>query len=353
MFENFPFLENEYLGNTVQSYLTAVCVFVVGVVILILVEKIILRRIRAFAEKTKTTYDDYLLKIFERTILPLLYLGAFYFAVQQLALSVSLGRLITSITLVLLVIQVTRLVSAVAVLVVQEVLVKGRGQAEGSRASKSILNVVQVIVWGFGLVLLLDNLGFNVSAVIAGLGVGGIAIALAAQTILGDLFNYFVIFFDKPFKEGDFIILDDFLGVIEHIGLKSTKIRSLGGELLVFSNSDLTSSRIRNYKRMQKRRVPFKVGVTYQTSAAKMKKIPGMVKSIIEGVKDTAFDRCHFQNFGDFSLDIEAVYYVMGADYNKYMDIQQQIYLRIMEAFEKEGIEFAYPTQTLFVNKES
>jgi len=138
-----------------------------------------------------------------------------------------------------------------------------------------MLTIIRIAVWAVVLVLILDNLGFNVSAIIAGLGIGGIAIALAAQTILGDLFNYFVIFFDKPFKEGDFIILDDYLGTIEHIGIKSTRIRSLGGEQLVLSNSDLTSSRLRNYKRMKRRRIVFSLGLVYQTTLEQMKKAPG------------------------------------------------------------------------------
>ena len=188
--------------------------------------------------------------------------------------------------------------------------------------------------------------------VVAGLGITGIAVALAAQTILGDLFNYFVILFDRPFKRGDFVIIDDFLGVIVHIGIKTTRIQSLWGEELVFSNTDLTSSRIKNYKKMEKRRVLFKLGVTYQTTSEQIKKIPQIIRGIIEKVEDTIFDRAHFQSYGDFSLDIESVYYVIGNDYNKYMDIQQQINFAIKEAFEKEGIEFAYPTRTLFINKE-
>jgi len=207
-------------------------------------------------------------------------------------------------------------------------------------------------VWSIAGVFILDNLGYNISAVVAGLGISGIAVALAAQTILGDLFNYFVILFDRPFKRGDFVIIDDFLGVIVHIGIKTTRIQSLWGEELVFSNTDLTSSRIKNYKKMEKRRVLFKLGVTYQTTSEQIKKIPQIIRGIIEKVEDTIFDRAHFQSYGDFSLDIESVYYVIGNDYNKYMDIQQQINFAIKEAFEKEGIEFAYPTRTLFVNKE-
>lgn len=202
-----------------------------------------------------------------------------------------------------------------------------------------------------GLVFLLDNLGFRVSAVITGLGIGGIAVALAAQAILGDLFAYFVIFFDRPFETGDFIVVEDKQGAVEYIGLKTTRVRSLNGEQLIFSNKDLTDSRIHNYKKMERRRAVFQLGVTYQTPLEQIREISGLVKQIIENQQDVVFDRGHFTKYGDFSLNFEFVYYILATDYNKYMDIQQTINLAIFELFEKKGIEFAYPTQTLFMTK--
>jgi len=168
---------------------------------------------------------------------------------------------------------------------------------------------------------------------------------------LGDLFSYFSILFDRPFEIGDFIIIGDYLGTIEYIGVKTTRVRSLGGEQLIFSNTDLTNSRVRNYKRMEKRRVVFKLGVTYQTPLEKLKAIPGMIEDVIKSVSDTLFDRAHFFSYGDFSLIFEVVYYVIGADYNKYMNIQQEINFAVKKEFEKNKIEFAYPTQTLYLNK--
>ncbi|PIW67370.1 MAG: mechanosensitive ion channel protein MscS, partial [Candidatus Omnitrophica bacterium CG12_big_fil_rev_8_21_14_0_65_42_8] len=221
------------------------------------------------------------------------------------------------------------------------------------RSIDGILVVVKVIIWGLAIVFFLDNLGFKISAVIAGLGIGGVAVALAAQAVLGDLFSYFAILFDRPFEIGDFIITGDYLGTIEHIGVKTTRIRSLSGEQLIFSNTDLTNARVRNYKRMEQRRVVFKLGVTYQTASEKAKAIPGIIKDIIKNVKDTVFDRAHFFSYGDFALIFEIVYYVRGSDYNKYMDIQQEINFAIKERFEADGIEFAYPTQTLYITKAS
>ena len=221
------------------------------------------------------------------------------------------------------------------------------------RSLDSTLKIIKFIVWALAIMFFLDNLGFKISTVIAGLGIGGIAVGLAAQAVLKDLFSYFSIIFDRPFEIGDFIIVGDYLGTIEYIGAKTTRIRSLSGEQVIFSNTDLTDSRVRNYKRMDKRRVAFQFGVVYQTPLAKLKKIPEMVKSIIKDIDDTVFDRAHFFSYGDFSLIFEVVYYVIGSDYNKYMDTQQKINFDLYEEFKKEGIEFAYPTQTLYVNKSS
>ncbi len=221
----------------------------------------------------------------------------------------------------------------------------------GEKQLRGIRRLVNFAIWMTALVFVLDNLGVKISAVVAGLGVGGIAVALAAQAVLGDMFGYFVIFFDKPFAIGDFIVVEEKMGTVEYIGIKTTRIRAIGGELLIFSNKDLTNSRVHNFKKMERRRVVFKLGIIYQTPSEKLKAIPALVRRIIESQQDTTFDRGHFASYGDSSLNFEFVYYVSGADYTKYMDIQQAINLEIFEAFEKQNIEFAYPSQTLFISK--
>lgn len=351
MTEQFPFLANEYFSNTVQAYLIAAASFILAVAVVFLFEKLITGAVKKWAKTTSTWIDDFLVSAVERLVLPMLYAGAFFFSVKQLTLNTAVDKLVTVFVIAVLVFQSTRLVLAIALKFIVEVWIKKAESPATVATAKTIGTVVKVVVWGIAVVFFLDNLGFNVSAIVAGLGIGGVAVALAAQTILGDLFNYFVIFFDRPFEEGDFIIVGEYMGVIEHIGIKTTRIRSLGGEQLVFSNSDLTSSRIRNYKRMQQRRVLFRVGVVYQTTPEQTKKIPGMIRDIVAQIEDTRFDRAHFQSFGDFSLNFEVVYYVLTGDYNKYMDIQEKINQGIQEAFASEQIEFAYPTQTLFMNK--
>lgn len=230
----------------------------------------------------------------------------------------------------------------------QYVAYKAAKDASWQSARGLISFILQTVLWALILLLILDNLGIDTTALVTGLGVGGIAAALAINNILGDLFASLSIVLDDPFEVGDFVIVGDLMGTVEHIGIKSTRIRSLSGEQIVFSNSDLLGSRIRNYKRMKERRVVFAVGIIYETPKDKLQEVTSWIRSIIESVENTRFDRCHFKSFGAYSLDFETVYYVLEPDYNVYMDIQQKINLAIFEKFEAEGIEFAYPTQMEF-----
>jgi small-conductance mechanosensitive channel len=188
---------------------------------------------------------------------------------------------------------------------------------------------------------------------VAGLGIGGIAVALAMQNILGDLFASMAIVLDKPFRVGDFIIVNDQPGTVEKVGLKTTRVKSLWGEQLVFANAKLLNSDIKNYKRLQERRIAFGVGVTYETPLEKLRAIPGWLKAAVEAQPDVRFDRAHFKSYGDFSLDFEIVYYVLGPEFNLYMDRQQAINLAIFAKFAAEGVQFAYPTRTLYLRQEA
>ncbi len=208
-------------------------------------------------------------------------------------------------------------------------------------------------IWAALLLMFLDHAGFDVTALVAGLGIGGIAVALAVQNLLGDLLASVSIAMDKPFVVGDFLIVGTEKGTVENIGIKTTRLRSLSGEQIVVSNADLLASRIQNYGRMYERRTGVTIGVTYDTPRAKLELIPGMIKAAIEARGAQArFDRAHFARYGDFSLDFEYVYYVTSPDYAIYMDVQQAINLDIHKAFEDSGISFAFPTQTLYVRRE-
>jgi small-conductance mechanosensitive channel len=344
-------LQKSFLQNTVMDYLTVLLSFIIGVGIIKIIKTIILHRLRAWSQRTATTIDDFLIHTFENKFILLFYLGVFYLSVSILTLSPSVKKIINILTIIVLAYFGLRVLITLFSYILERYWIKKEIDPARQKSLKGIITILKVIIWGIGITFLLDNLGFKISTVVAGLGIGGIAVALAAQAILGDLFSYFVIFFDRPFEIGDFIIVGEYLGTIEHIGIKTTRVRSLGGEQLIFSNTDLTNSRIRNYKRMEKRRVVFKFGVIYQTPLEQLKEIPQIIRDIIDKVEDAVFDRAHFFSYGDFSLDFEVVYYVMSSDYNKYMDIQQEINFAIKDEFEKQGIEFAYPTQTLFIEK--
>jgi small-conductance mechanosensitive channel len=207
------------------------------------------------------------------------------------------------------------------------------------------------LLWTLIFLAILDNMGVNVTSLIAGLGIGGVAVALAVQNTLTDLLSALSIALDKPFIVGDFISTAEYSGTVEKIGLKSTRIRSLSGEELVVPNQELLKAKIQNYKKMDERRVVFGFGVLLQTEADQLAKIPTLVQNVIENQQRIRFDRAHFYRFGDSSYDYEVVYYVLSPDYNVYMDIQQQINLAIVQEFQSLGIQFAYPTRTLYVNQ--
>ena len=211
--------------------------------------------------------------------------------------------------------------------------------------------LAKIGLWSVLLLAALDNFGIDVTALVTGLGIGGIAVALAVQNILGDLFASLSIVLDKPFVVGDFLTLDDYKGSVEHIGLKTTRLRSLSGEELIISNSDLLTSRIRNYKSLYRRRAVFSIGVEYDTPKDVVAAIPGVLQEIVEKHEDITLDRSHFTSFGDFALMFEAVYFVHQPDYNFYMDTQQSINLEIISRFEEMGISMAFPTQKVLVSQ--
>ena len=224
-------------------------------------------------------------------------------------------------------------------------------ESEAKSAMSAINIIVKIVLWSVGILLILSNLGINVTSLLAGLGIGGVAVALAIQNILSDLFSSFAIHFDKPFVIGDFIVVGDKMGTVKKIGIKTTRIQALQGEEIVISNQELTSSQIQNFKKMQERRVVFTFGVTYGTSNEKLKSIPEIIKKIINELSEVRLDRVHFKEFGDSALLFEIAFYVDTGDYNKYMDIRQEINLKINKQFSENMIEMAYPTQTLFIKK--
>lgn len=345
------FLVKEYFGNTVENYLITLAIIIGGIIVVRVVKKRVLIQMKKWTEKTETKLDDYIVKGIEKFGLPVLNIVVLYSALHYLTFPEKITKIINNTLGVVITFYIIRMISAFVRLMLESFISKQEGGQEKLKQLNGVMLIVNAIIWILGLLFLFDNLGYNVTTIVAGLGIGGIAIALAAQNILGDLFNYFVIFFDRPFEVGDFITVDDKKGTVEYIGIKTTRLKSITGEQLVFSNSDLTNSRIHNFKRMERRRVVFVLGVVYQTTAEQLTKIPTIIKNIIEAQQGIAFDRAHFSKFSSSSLDFEVVFFIETADYNTYMDIQQKINLDIFNAFAAEQIEFAYPTQTLYLTR--
>ena len=344
-------LDQTVYHNTIREWIYAGLVVVFVFLIVRISKAILFKQISRISAKTATEWNDLAAGLVNKIKFFFLVVISFYAGAHLLTLPNSINNFINKFVGIVLFVQVGVLASeAIRFWLSSYRKRKIEDHADAVTTMTSVGIIVRILLWLIILLIVLDNLGVNVSALIAGLGVGGIAVALAVQNILGDLFASFSIVLDKPFVIGDFIIVDNFMGTIEHIGLKTTRVRSLSGEQLIFSNSDLLKTRIRNFKRMYERRVVFSIGVVYQTSHEKLTKIPPIIKKIIENQEQTRFDRAHFKEYGSYALNFEIVYWIENPDYNIYMDIQQTINLEIFQQFKREDIEFAYPSQSIFIN---
>lgn len=342
---------NIYLKN----YFWLATFLLLTIVIFFILRKLFFFITNLFLQKNKNKFILFLVRQAKKFFDPI----AIYLIIYALSSWLTINnewarKIINAISLIIIIIIFMRFTGSAVNYLLRIYWVKDSNIGYGKETRiNTISRMVSFLLWAIAAIFLLDNLGFKVSSVITGLGIGGVAVALAAQAVLGDLFSYLAIFFDKPFEIGDFIIVGDIMGTVEYVGLKTVRIASLGGEQIIMSNTDITNSRVKNYKRMYKRRVLFKVGFTYNTSLDKLKELPNDIKNIITNIEDTIFDRAHFASYGDFCLLYEIVYYVVGNDYNKYMDIQQLINFNLKEYCINKGIEFAFPTQTLYLKKEN
>ena len=348
---NFNFLSIEFLNNQLSDYLLAATILVGSIILIKIVRRLAFRSLKKWAAKTENIYDDAIIRILESNLIPIAYIGSIYLAVSNLTLHPILARVIEVIVVIASTIFAIRLFTAsIEYLIKIYWVTYHRDNANIEQSIDALVPAIRVVVWLIGIVFLLDNLGFDISAVIASLGIGGVAIALASQGVLQDLFSYFSILLDRPFELGDFIIVGDYLGTVEYVGIKTTRLKSISGEEIVVANTDLTGSRIRNFKRMRQRRIVFNLGVIYETSSEQLAKIPILIEEIINSTENVRCDRAHFSGYGEYSLDFEVVYFINSNDYNIYMDAQQKINLKIKSEFAKHNIEFAYPTQINYFN---
>jgi small-conductance mechanosensitive channel len=335
-------------GNSVEDYLISIAIFAGLLLVLRLFKHVVIKRMQAVAKKTATEIDDAVIDVLEQLGWPFYVVLSLFISLQFLTLSQTMWTIITFLLIAVMTFYASRIITSIILFSSKKV----SPNAPKSPIVHLMIVGVNIILWVVIIILLLDNFGVDVAALLAGIGIAGIAIAFALQSILSDIFASVSIHFDKPFEVGDFIIIGNDLGTVEKIGIKTTRIKTLQGQELVVSNQELTSTRINNYKRMEQRRIVFSFGVEYDTPVSKLKRVPDMVKKIIAENPTSSVDRVHFSKFGDYALEFEAVYFVATSDYNKYMDIQQEINLGIKKAFEKEKIEMAYPTQTVYVKKQ-
>ncbi|MBN2306860.1 mechanosensitive ion channel [Candidatus Peregrinibacteria bacterium] len=344
-------LGESYFGNTVESYLIALAILLGIMIFLKLLKGRIFARLEKWAHKTKTDLDDEFIRAIETIPGILYFFVALYVALQILILHPVIHKTVEIILVILVIYWATKLAAELIEFGLAKVAKKQNGKREKNTTYYALNLISKLILWSTGLLLILSNLGVNISALVASLGIGGIAVALAIQNILSDIFSSFSLYLDKPFEIGDFIIVGENMGTVKKIGLKTTRIEALQGEEIVISNNELTSTRVRNFKKMKKRRIVFLIGVTYSTPHKLLSKIPKIIKETIKSIKKTTFDRSHFANFGASSLNFETVYYLESSDYNEYMDTQQKINLALVKSFEKEGIEIAFPTQTVYLHQ--
>jgi small-conductance mechanosensitive channel len=318
--------------------------------LLVTVRRLVCRRLRHAAAVAEMPLADIAATVVEGTRTPFLVVLSCYAGLQLLDVSSRLAGLADGAITAVVLLQVA-LWGNCALAAWARSGATGRWAGDGKAAgSMAVLGfLARVVLWVLVLLVLLDNLGVNITALVASLGIGGIAVALAVQNVLGDILASLSIVLDQPFEKGDFIVVDDTMGTVEYIGVKTTRLRSLSGEQVVCANADLLKARIRNFKRMYERRVLFRFGIVYQTPPELVERIPCIVAEIVGGQPNTRFERAHFASFGDSSLDFEVVYHVLDPDYGAYMDTQQAINLGLLRSFDDNGIGFAYPTRTLLI----
>lgn len=340
-----------FLDNSLQAWLTAIGIIALILVVLAIATRVAAKRLGTFA-KQGTTLDrvlESLAFMLRGTRWWLMFFVALHFGLQVLALPQRAYTLAGNAAAVALLLQIGLWGSRQVKFWIASYRDRAAQQTNlGATTSLGAISFISMtVLWALVLLTVLQSIGVNITALVAGLGVGGIAVALAVQNILGDLFASLSIVIDKPFEVGDFVVVDELAGTVEHVGLKTTRLRALSGEQLVFANGDLLGARVHNYKRMQTRRIVFEFGVLYSTPHDKLATIPAIVRQILEGIDNAKYDRSHFKAFGASSYDFETVYIMQTADFNTYMDVQQTINLELVRRFAEQGIGFAFPTRTI------
>ncbi|MGH7678138.1 MAG: mechanosensitive ion channel family protein [Gemmatimonadaceae bacterium] len=342
------FLDRDWYGASVTQWLIAAALFVGVYAVLALLRRVLVRRLGMLAARTTTDWDDLAVQLVDRTRWYFLLLVAAFAATRVIPVSGDLARVFRALAVLLVLLQ-TGVWGNGIIGFTADHYVRQRAAADaGTRGTiRAIGYAGRFVLWSLLIITALQNFGINVTALVTGLGIGGIAIALAVQNILGDLFAALAIVLDKPFVVGDSIQVDTLNGTIEHVGLKTTRIRSINGEQIVIANSELLKSRIRNFKRMEQRRATFNLDLAFDTPPDKLAAIPAMVRQVVESQPNVQFDRSHLLSISDVGPRIETAYVVLDPDYHKYADIQQAIYLELLRRLDREKIQLGFPLRSL------
>lgn len=344
-------LDRTWYGDTVTQWLVALATLLAVYLVLLVARRVLVRRLGALASRTSTQWDDVAVDVMAKTRSYFLFAIALYASTRTVVVPGAVERVLRAVYVVITLVQAAVWGTALITFAADRYN-RGRSGDVGTRATiQAVAYGARFVLWVLLLVTGLQNFGINVTALVTGLGIGGIAIALALQNILGDLFAALAIVLDKPFAIGDSIQVDAISGTVEHVGLKTTRLRSLSGEQVIIGNNDLLKTRIRNFRRMQERRIAFQLDVAYDTPPDKLARIPEIVRTIVQQQALARFDRCHLLTLAESSLRLEAVYHVLDPDYGKYADVQHAINLELLRRFSAESIEFAFPTRTVYLQQ--
>ncbi len=347
------FLQSTFYANPVWRWLAGVGVILFTWLTLQVFTRVMIRHLRKIAERTQGQLDDLLVELLHKTRFFLVFVISAYAGSRFLALPEAASEGLHVAFVIALLFQAGFWSNGLVTFWLTRTVKRRLGADAATATSLAAIGfVAKLILWAVVLLVALDNMGVNITTLVAGLGITGIAVALGVQSIFKDAFASLSIVIDKPFVIGDFIAVGDLSGTVERVGLKTTRVRSLSGEQLIFSNGDLLDSRLRNYMRMAERRIAFPFGLAYDTPTAVLAEVPALVRTEIGKVPGVRFDRCHLKSFADSVLTYETVYFVLTGDYRPFMDAQQTINLGILRAFEERGIRLAYPTRTIYMRDE-
>ena len=346
--ETVTLISDELARNTLGHYLVAFGIAAGGIALIWLIKGLLAKvATRWLSSVDKHRVDNEMAEEVGNTFVPLLYLFPLYFALDTLQFSQTPHRVLMFLIFVLFITRTVRFFSALASFVTDTYL-RRHQESIDSVVGKTLSPIIRVLFWTIGVTIILDNMGFQISSLLAGLGIVGVAVGLAGQTILADFFGYLVIILDRPFSIGDYVSAGANAGTVESIGLKTTRLRTLGGEVIVCPNGDITKQNIANFRLMYRRQRVFTFGVAYETPVAVLRAIPDMVNAVAATVGGLTMDRVFFTAFGDSSLNYEVTFSVPGRSLDEALAAQQELALGIMERFEAENIVFAYPTRTLY-----